>query len=72
MSKQQYEKYWHLLRFPVVVLRKGPLKVLRVIKVEKLRLLFESEKLLVRKQKASNCFPPKGFSSQLNVLGDHK
>lgn len=53
------------------VSRKGRLEVLRAVKVEKLRcfgfvffFLFESGKLFVRKQKAFNCFPPKGFYSQ--------
>lgn len=45
------------------VSQKSMLELLRAIKVEILDFSL-SEKLFVRKQKAFNCFPPKGFCSQ--------
>lgn len=45
------------------VSQKSMLEQLRAIKVEILDFSL-SEKLFVRKQKAFNCFPPKGFCSQ--------
>lgn len=48
------------------VSQKSMLELLRAIKVEILDFFFFflNEKLFVRKQKAFNCFPPKGFCSQ--------
>lgn len=46
------------------VSQKSMLELLRAIKVEILEFFFLNEKLFVRKQKAFNCFPPKGFCSQ--------
>lgn len=63
MSQWALWEVLHLLRFPVALCHRKCVATVVSYKSGNLRFFFKSEKF-VRKQKAFNCFPPKGFCSQ--------